>query len=71
MYKSPQIVTDEDVNRLYVQVNQFALSAHYLWAIWGLIQAEHSKIDFDFVQFAENRYNEYLARKTHFLSLEY
>jgi ethanolamine kinase len=34
---------------LYVQVNKFALVAHFLWALWALIQAEHSTIDFDFL----------------------
>jgi ethanolamine kinase len=38
-----------DISCLYVQVNKFALAAHFLWAIWALIQAEHSSIDFDFL----------------------
>lgn len=63
--------TDGDVERLYVQVNQFALSAHFLWAIWALIQAEHSTIDFDFIQFGQNRYEEYFRRRDQFLSLTY
>lgn len=39
-----------EIHKLYVQVNQFALVSHIFWAIWGLIQAEHSKIDFDFAK---------------------
>jgi ethanolamine kinase len=42
-------ITDHDISGLYVQVNKFALAAHFLWAIWALIQAEHSTIDFDFL----------------------
>ncbi|XP_053687045.1 ethanolamine kinase [Sabethes cyaneus] len=63
--------TDSDVERLYVQVNQFALASHFLWTIWALIQAEHSTIAFDFIQFAENRYREYLRRRAEFLALTY
>ncbi|XP_001848031.2 ethanolamine kinase [Culex quinquefasciatus] len=63
--------SDSDVERLYVQVNQFALSAHFLWAIWALIQAEHSTIDFDFIQFGQNRYEEYRRRRDEFLALTY
>lgn len=63
--------TDSDVQRLYVQVNQFALASHFLWAVWALIQAEHSTIDFDFIQFGETRYREYLRRRDEFLSLTY
>lgn len=42
-------VTDDDVEKMYKQANKFALSSHFLWALWSLIQAEHSTIDFDFV----------------------
>lgn len=42
-------VTDADVETLYKHVNKFALSSHFLWSLWSLIQAEHSTIDFDFV----------------------
>lgn len=42
-------VNDEEVEKLYKDVNKFALSSHFLWSLWSLIQAEHSTIDFDFV----------------------
>lgn len=42
-------VDDREVDRLYGVVNAFALASHYFWAVWGLIQTEHSTIDFDFV----------------------
>lgn len=42
-------VTEKEVRRLYGQVNAFALASHFFWTVWGLIQAEHSTIDFDFV----------------------
>ena len=42
-------VTDEYLNGVYVQVNQFVLAAHFLWAAWGLIQAEHSTLDYDYI----------------------
>ncbi|EAA06461.5 AGAP000010-PA [Anopheles gambiae str. PEST] len=62
-------VTDVAVQRLYVQVNQYALASHFLWSIWALIQAEHSTIDFDFVQFGATRFLEYRQRKDNFLAL--
>lgn len=43
-------VTDSDVRKLYVETNQFVLAAHVFWGIWSLIQAEHSYIDFDFIE---------------------
>uniref|UniRef100_A0A182RHV2 ethanolamine kinase n=1 Tax=Anopheles funestus TaxID=62324 RepID=A0A182RHV2_ANOFN len=64
-------VTDSAVQRLYVQVNQYALASHFLWAIWALIQAEHSTIDFDFIQFGAARFLEYRRRKEEFLALRF
>ena len=47
-YKSSE-VTDAEVEELYKHANKFALSSHFMWCVWSLIQAEHSKIEFDFV----------------------
>ncbi|XP_055843001.1 ethanolamine kinase [Episyrphus balteatus] len=69
-YLGTSQVSDEQVETLYVQVNQFALAAHFFWTIWALIQAEYSTIDFDFVDYAFTRYNEYLSKKDQFLSLD-
>lgn len=69
-YLETEDISDEQVERLYVQVNQFVLAAHFFWTIWALIQAENSTIDFDFVDYAYIRYNEYLSKKEQFLSLE-
>uniref|UniRef100_A0A670Z5C8 ethanolamine kinase n=1 Tax=Pseudonaja textilis TaxID=8673 RepID=A0A670Z5C8_PSETE len=41
-------ISEEELESLYVQVNQFALASHFLWACWGLIQAQFSTIDFNF-----------------------
>ncbi|XP_030379490.1 ethanolamine kinase [Scaptodrosophila lebanonensis] len=62
-------IESDEVEKLYIQVNQFALAAHIFWTVWSLLQAEHSTIDFDYVDYAFLRYNEYLARKEEFLSL--
>ncbi|XP_043949027.1 ethanolamine kinase isoform X1 [Drosophila biarmipes] len=62
-------IQNEEVELLYVQVNQFALASHIFWTVWSLLQAEHSTIDFDYVGYAFLRYNEYLARKDEFLAL--
>uniref|UniRef100_A0A336MXR1 ethanolamine kinase n=1 Tax=Culicoides sonorensis TaxID=179676 RepID=A0A336MXR1_CULSO len=68
-FKAPESVTDQEIEHLYATVNKFALASHYFWTIWALIQAEHSTIDFDFMEFGFMRYSEYLAKKDAFLSL--
>lgn len=43
-------IDDEYINQVYADVNKFALISHFMWATWGLIQAEHSAIDYDFIE---------------------
>ena len=33
----------------------FAGYSHYFWGLWGVVQAKHSPIDFDFLQYAHDR----------------
>lgn len=63
-------ISDRDIQKLYVQVNQFSLVAHIFWGVWALIQAEHSYINFDFMEYAAIRFNEYFAKKDAFLALD-
>lgn len=44
--KSP---AEEEIEKLYVHVNQFVLLSHIKWGIWALIQTEHSYINFDYL----------------------
>lgn len=60
----------KDIDCLYVQVNKFSLLSHFLWALWSLIQAEHSNINFDFLGYSSKKIEEYFVRKNEFLELE-
>ena len=42
-------VNDEDVERLLVEANHFALAANIIWAFWGVCQAVSYQIDFSFL----------------------
>lgn len=51
-HKNDNIQIDDDyVHRLYLDVNKFAFISLLLWVLWGLIQAEHSTIEFDFIKY--------------------
>jgi len=54
---------DRDVDNLYIQTNVFAAVAQFWWSVWGVIQARHSTIDFDFLQNAIERMTEYKRLK--------
>ncbi|KAL4225642.1 Ethanolamine kinase [Mactra antiquata] len=65
----PASITDKDVEICYVKSNKFALAAHLFWGLWGLVQAKNSLIDFGFLEYAQQKLDEYFARKEEFLSL--
>ncbi|KAK4265230.1 hypothetical protein QN277_026310 [Acacia crassicarpa] len=65
----PHEVPEEDLCRLYVEVNIYSLVSHILWALWGLIQAKVSPIDFDYLDYFFKRYNEYKRKKEEYFSL--
>ncbi|KAJ8411143.1 hypothetical protein AAFF_G00171490 [Aldrovandia affinis] len=62
-------VSDMEVEVLYVQVNNFALASHFFWALWALIQAKYSTIDFDFLGYAILRFGQYFKMKPEVTSL--
>ena len=62
-YNNVNYVPENEINLLYIQVNKFVLLSHFFWGCWGLIQSEHSTIDFDFLEYAAIRFNEYFKWK--------
>lgn len=59
----PQEVPNEDLEALYVETNSFRLASHIYWALWALIQAKMSPIDFDYLGYFFLRYNEFKKLK--------
>ncbi|XP_029429769.1 ethanolamine kinase 2 [Rhinatrema bivittatum] len=62
-------VTNSELAALYVQVNLFALAAHFFWGFWALIQAKYSKIHFNFTRYAAVRFKQYFQMKPKVLAL--
>jgi hypothetical protein len=46
------------------------MASHLLWGTWGIIQAKNSTIDFDYLQYAQSRYEGYYYQKE-FYFLDY
>lgn len=63
-------VSQQELETLYVQVNQFALASHFFWGFWALIQAKYSSIDFDFLGYAVLRFNQYFKTKPAVMALQ-
>ncbi|RWS24442.1 ethanolamine kinase 2-like protein [Leptotrombidium deliense] len=56
-----------NVDKLYIQVNQFAACSHLLWGIWCLTQYQFSTHEFDYWQFGRQRLGLYFKYKEQFL----
>eukprot|EP00117_Sycon_ciliatum_P000290 scpid3858/ scgid6413/ Ethanolamine kinase; Protein easily shocked len=54
---------DHAVATLYNEASLGALASNLQWTIWGLVQAEHSLIEFDYVDYAGTRLAEYHRQK--------
>ncbi|MBA0853098.1 hypothetical protein Goshw_013426 [Gossypium schwendimanii] len=67
--EKPYEVSEKDLEGLYVEANTFRLASHLIWALWGLIQARMSPIDFDYLGYFFWRYNEYKKQKEKCFSL--
>ncbi|CAG8548033.1 11888_t:CDS:2, partial [Dentiscutata heterogama] len=68
-YNPDTTITEEEVNELYREVNKFALASHFFWGVWGLVQAQFSEINFDYIEYAILRFKEYHNKKEEFLAL--
>ncbi|KAF7729432.1 hypothetical protein EC973_004411 [Apophysomyces ossiformis] len=53
----------EELAKLYEEVDNFSLASHFYWGLWAMIQAKVSDIDFDYMEYAVLRFDEYERRK--------
>ncbi|XP_008463050.2 probable ethanolamine kinase isoform X1 [Cucumis melo] len=67
--EKPDEVSQKDLEALYVESNTFMLASHLYWALWALIQARMSPIDFDYLSYFFLRYGEYKKQKEKYCSL--
>ncbi|CAO3702338.1 unnamed protein product [Rhizopus stolonifer] len=60
--------TEEEKEKMYKEVSAFSLASHYYWGLWAMIQAMVSDIDFNYMEYAVLRLNEYHKLKDQVLS---
>ncbi|KAG6386235.1 hypothetical protein SASPL_155127 [Salvia splendens] len=65
----PHEVSKEAISALYAETNLYMLASHLYWALWALIQAKMSPIDFDYLSYFFLCYNEYKKQKEKCFSL--
>ncbi|PSS20919.1 Ethanolamine kinase [Actinidia chinensis var. chinensis] len=67
--ENPLEVSDKDLEALYIETNTYMLASHLYWALWALIQAKMSPIDFEYLGYFFLRYDEYKKQKETCFSL--
>lgn len=58
----------EEVDHIWREANEWSLFSHFLWGIWGLMQAKNSSIDFDFIGYSNKRLNVYFYNRDKFFT---
>ena len=66
----PLMELDESrIDQLCVEVKKFTLASHLKWAVWSLVQAQNSQLDFNFVRYAQIRFDQYFKNKDEIVAL--
>ncbi|KAL6502173.1 hypothetical protein OROHE_024766 [Orobanche hederae] len=60
--------SDLDVHQLLQEVEKYTLASHLLWGLWGIISEHVNKIDFDYIEYARQRFQQYWKKKSEVLA---
>ncbi|XP_028798645.1 probable choline kinase 2 isoform X1 [Neltuma alba] len=55
--------SESEVEHLLHEIEKYTLPNHLFWGIWGIISGHVNKIDFDYKEYATQRFQEYWSRK--------
>ncbi|XP_021968854.1 probable choline kinase 2 isoform X3 [Helianthus annuus] len=61
-YPGNQPVNSE-VDKMLEEVEKYTLASHLLWGLWGVISEHVNEIDFDYMEYAKQRFQEYWLQK--------
>ncbi|KAJ0988047.1 hypothetical protein J5N97_006403 [Dioscorea zingiberensis] len=59
---------DTEVNRLLEDIEKYTLASHLVWGLWGIISEHVNEIDFDYMEYARQRFQQFWAMKPLLLS---
>uniref|UniRef100_A0A2N9G512 Choline kinase N-terminal domain-containing protein n=1 Tax=Fagus sylvatica TaxID=28930 RepID=A0A2N9G512_FAGSY len=52
-----------EVEQLLQDVEKYTLASHLVWGLWGIISEHVNEIDFDYMEYARQRFEQYWLRK--------
>lgn len=56
------------LDALLAAARAYICASHFKWALWGFIQAKVSDVDFNFIAYAQQRWQQYLLTRPHQLN---
>ncbi|KAA8537354.1 hypothetical protein F0562_026959 [Nyssa sinensis] len=59
--------SDLEMDQLVQDVEKYTLASHLLWGLWGIISEHVNEIDFDYMEYARQRFRQYWLRKPELL----
>ncbi|TYI83445.1 hypothetical protein E1A91_D05G293600v1 [Gossypium mustelinum] len=60
--------SDAEVEQLLSDAEKYALANHLFWGLWGIISGHVNKIDFNYLEYARQRFQQYWLTKPLLLS---
>jgi len=60
--------TDTEVKQFADDIEKFTLASHIFWGLWGLISAYVNHIEFDYMEYARQRFQQYWLKKPEILN---
>ncbi|KAJ8760458.1 hypothetical protein K2173_015125 [Erythroxylum novogranatense] len=55
--------SEDEIEQLLHDTEKYALASHLFWGLWGLISAYVNTLDFDYKEYARQRFEQYWLRK--------
>lgn len=55
--------SDAEVDQLIDDVEKYTLANHLFWGLWGIISGYVTHIDFDYIEYARQRFSQYWLQK--------
>ncbi|KAJ6945353.1 hypothetical protein NC651_000415 [Populus alba x Populus x berolinensis] len=55
--------SDIELEQLLENVEKYKLACHLFWGLWGIISEHVNEIDFDYMEYARQRFEQYCLRK--------
>ncbi|XP_020572681.1 probable choline kinase 2 [Phalaenopsis equestris] len=56
--------TKEEIESILNSIEHYTLASHLVWGLWGIISEHVNEIDFDYMEYARQRFEQFWLKKT-------